>query len=84
MTLAEMYENGKFLEKSIEQAISFYKKAVKQGSGVAAYRLGLIYEYGKDAVVDIKMAKRWYYQAVNNFNEDAKKRLDELNNMESS
>ncbi|HFK9536433.1 TPA: tetratricopeptide repeat protein [Acinetobacter baumannii] len=84
ITLAEMYENGKFLEKSIEQAISFYKKAVKQGSGVAAYRLGLIYEYGKDTVVDIKMAKRWYYQAVNNFNEDAKKRLDELNNMESS
>lgn len=26
ITLAEMYENGKFLEKSIEQAISFYKK----------------------------------------------------------
>ena len=29
--------------------------------------------------IDIKMAKRWYYQAVSNFNEDAKKCLDALN-----
>ena len=29
--------------------------------------------------IDIKMAKRWYYQVVSNFNEDAKKRLDALN-----
>lgn len=53
ITLAEMYENGKFLEKVLNKLFLFIK-AVKQGSGVAAYRLGLIYEYGKDAVVDIK------------------------------
>lgn len=29
--------------------------------------------------IDLKMATRWYYQAVSNFNEDAKKRLDALN-----
>ena len=29
--------------------------------------------------IDLKMAKRWYDQAVSNFNEDAKKCLDALN-----
>lgn len=29
--------------------------------------------------IDLKMATRWYYQAISNFNEDAKKRLDALN-----
>ena len=29
--------------------------------------------------IDLKMAKRWYDQAVSNFNEDAKKCLDAIN-----
>lgn len=29
--------------------------------------------------IDLKMATRWYYQAISNFNEDAKKCLDALN-----
>ena len=37
-----------------------------------------MYEYGNGFDIDLKIAKRWYYQAASNFNEDAQKRLNEL------
>ncbi len=77
--LGEMYELGEGVEHSFEEAAILYRKAAKLRHAAAPYKLGLMYEHGRGFAVDIKMAKRWYYQAASHFNEDAQKRLDELN-----
>ncbi len=41
--LGEMLENGKGTEKSLDDAIGYYKKAVEMQHTGAAYRLGVIY-----------------------------------------
>jgi len=63
-----MYEKGKGVEQSFTEASNLYRKAAKQRNAIAPYRLGLMYEYGNGFDIDLKIAKRWYYQAASNFN----------------
>lgn len=45
-------------------AKAWYEKALKQGSGVAAYNLGLLYEYGKGGDVDYDEAVDYFEAAL--------------------
>ena len=58
--------------------MNLYKQSAKQGCAIAPYKIGLMYELGNGAAQDLKMAKRWYHQAANAFNQDAEIRLQKL------
>lgn len=76
--LAEMYEQGVLLNQNYDFALNLYKKSAKKGCAIAPYKIGLMYEFGRGVAIDLRVAKRWYHQAVNAFNEDAQIRLDQL------
>ena len=62
--LGVLYEKGLGGKKDINKAIEYYERAYKKNTSkkdIAAYNLGLVYQYGKgDIKKDIKKAKEWY------------------------
>lgn len=56
-------QNG--LTQNEAEAFEWYKKASAKGHGIAMYRLGLFYHYGKGNVKkDYNEAKKWYEKAI--------------------
>nr|WP_317659683.1 hypothetical protein [Acinetobacter sp. UGAL515B_02] len=69
------------VQKDIQQALIFYKKAANLRHATSAYRLGQIFELGQGVTLDLKLAKRFYHQAASNFSSEAKIRLDILDQL---
>lgn len=60
--LGLFYQHGYGVEKDIEQAVVYYKKAYQVNKDeLAAYNIALIYHYGIGATkVNYKIARKWY------------------------
>ena len=64
----------------IKKAFEYYTKAIESDYPAAAYKLGLLYERGKDFPKDMKKAKYYYYQIAVGLGYDrASKALARLN-----
>jgi|TARA_R110002033_G_scaffold9971_4_gene32765 TPR repeat protein len=79
LDLGVLYEKGLGGKKDIYKAIEYYERAYKNNTSqkdIAAYNLGLVYQYGKDKIKkDIEKAKEWY---KNSNYKKAKNKLKEL------
>ena len=75
--LASLYYNGDFLEKNPQEAFKYYSKALESNNlkrllrGNAAYRLGVMYRYGRGVEMNAEMADYWTKIAALNGNQDA-------------
>ena len=61
--LGQLYEFGKGVEQSFENAFMWYQKAAESGLATAQYNLGLLYEKGRGTEQDYKEAAKWYQLA---------------------
>ena len=73
--LAQAYENGNDVEKSLSRAFSWYRKAAEQGHAEAQYHLALAYEAGKSTTQDYAEAIAWYLKAAKSGHAEAQYRL---------
>jgi TPR repeat protein len=58
--LAEIYRDGKGVEKNFEESLKWYKLAAEQGNRGAIYTLGYMYYYGNEVERDYKEAYYWF------------------------
>lgn len=61
--LGQLYEFGKGVEQSFENALIWYQKAADSGLAAAQYNLGLLYEHGRGTEKNYKEAAKWYQRA---------------------
>ena len=82
--LGSLYEEGDNtlhprVERNCERALYHYGKAAAQGLREGQYRLGLLYESGKESIaMDTRLACYWFAQAATQGHPDAQSRLDNL------
>lgn len=62
--LGRMYADGQGVDKNLETAASWYRKAAEKGIADAQYRLGQMYETGHGAPSDLEYAYGWYSVAA--------------------
>ncbi|GAA6022565.1 hypothetical protein JCM10207_006587 [Rhodosporidiobolus poonsookiae] len=80
MALSKWYlcgSDGNF-EKNEGLAVTFAEKAAARQLPAAEFALGYFHEVGINGPIDLEKAKRWYTRASGHGNEDAKKRLEAL------
>ena len=85
--LAFAYRNGEVNTENTEKAVLCYKKILREFSAAvsvfsvdAAYSLGVIYMSGEGNVAkNLEDAKKYFQMAADWEDEDAKKKLKELN-----
>ena len=63
--LGYCYEYGKGVEKSLTEAVKWYRKAADNGYPNAKYVLGNCYKYGKGVEKSLTEAVKWYHKAAN-------------------
>ena len=63
--LANGYEHGYGVKKSLPQAIKYYKLAIKQGEPNAQQQMGVLYDNGKGVAQSDKKAFKLYTLAAN-------------------
>jgi len=64
---AEIDNNGKINKigkPDIEKAIYWYVKSANNGDAGSAYRLGEIYYYGSDVLINYKEAAKWFRKSI--------------------
>lgn len=61
--LGQLYEFGKGVEQSFENASLWYQKAAESGLATAQYNLGLLYEHGRGVPQNYHEAAAWYQRA---------------------
>ncbi len=62
--MGRLYERGRGVEASHEEALKWFRLAAQNGAAEAQYRLGRIYQEGSGVSRNNKMAARWFRQAV--------------------
>lgn len=62
--LGYLYEHGKGVEQSFDQAVTWYRKAAEQGEPAAQFNLGVMYRKGRGVTKDDKVARAWYEKAA--------------------
>lgn len=77
--LGNCYADGKGVSQDDTETVKWYRKAAEQGHARAQYMLGLLYEFGRGVPKDLKKAEKWYIKTAAQDDEDAIKRLRELN-----
>jgi TPR repeat protein len=55
-----------------------YREAAELGHAVAHNNLGRLYETGRGVARDLREARKWYQQAADQGNQQARQRLDKL------
>ena len=66
--VAEAYELGMGTDKNEAEAVRWYKLSAGQGNGDAQQKLGLIYDYGGDAVdFNAELADKWLAAAFRTY-----------------
>ena len=58
------YSEGTGVEKNLETAVYWFRKAAEQGYGVGEYNLGLRYQQGEGVEKDYEQALYWYRKAA--------------------
>ena len=76
--LGVLYEFGEGVEKDLEQAAMWYRKAAEQGHAVAQSNLGRLYEYGEGVEKDLEQATLWYRKSADQGNARAQNNLGVL------
>ena len=62
--LANWYAHGIKVEKSYRTARRWYEMAARRGDALAAYELGLLYEFGRGVLQDNALAAYWFQQGA--------------------
>ena len=62
--LGYCYEYGKGVEKSLTEAVKWYRKAADNGDSNAQYVLGNCYKYGKGVEQSFTEAAKWFRKAA--------------------
>ncbi len=65
-------------EQDYTQALEWYLRAANQGHAKAQFSLGYCYEFGDGVEQNQAEALYWYYAAFNNGDQEAKARIEEL------
>lgn len=65
-------------EQNREWGVQWYLRAANQGYAKAQFTLGYCYEFGEGVPQDQAEALFWYYAAYNNGDENAKERIEDL------
>jgi TPR repeat protein len=73
-----MYEIGCGVEKDLQQAVDFYRKAAEMDFPPAQYNMGSVYEQGAGVKKVIKKAIIWYQKAAEHNHPQAKDALKRL------
>ncbi len=63
--MAELYCEGKFVEKNYTKAVEWYRKAGMQGDSESIYNIGMMYYYGKGVSKDYKESVKFFKEASN-------------------
>ncbi|GBB87085.1 hypothetical protein RclHR1_13550003 [Rhizophagus clarus] len=69
--LAYNYENGEGIEKNLEKASHWYKKATENCNEDAMFGLAISYENGKETEKNLEKAFYWYQKAAESNYKDA-------------
>jgi hypothetical protein len=64
MWLAAAYEQGWFGERSVSEALRWFKKSAAQGNADAQNSLGQLYEDGEGVEQNYALAAKWYRKAA--------------------
>ena len=78
VSLAEIYLDGRGVDKDVERAMKYYTYAASQSSGAAQYALGINYANGRGVSRDPVKAHAWLSWAVNQNYEPAVAALSQL------
>lgn len=73
------YMKGDQVEKDLDKAIEWWKKAGEKGYAEAEYKLGVCYHFGFGIKKSHKLARYWYEKAANQQHKSAKVALKTLN-----
>ena len=73
-----MYYNGEGVEKSIEEAIKWWRRSAENGNSKAQVSLGAMYYDGKGVEKDMVQALMWNNLSVENGSDDGKQNQDTL------
>ena len=77
--MGNLYRGGFGVPKDLERAHDLYERAAADGSFVAIYNLGTMFERGEvGGQKDIETAKRWLEKSAAKGHEGAKKHLAEM------
>ena len=64
-SIAHMYRDGQGVEQDYDKAMEFYRQSAEDGSSMAMYELGDIYENGGcSQEIDLEAALKWYEKAA--------------------
>lgn len=75
LKLAEMYYNGKGVERNLEAAAQWFKKSAVAGEAEAQFELANMYKQGMGVEKNNALAIKWYRKAANQGHRAAKRRL---------
>lgn len=73
-----LYANGRGVEKDINAAIEWYKKAAASDYRAALFNLGRIYDMGQDVPRDLEQAHHWHLKAAKAGNSKSMARVAEM------
>ena len=78
--LGTCFEGGHGVQKDYGLAFFWYNKSAEQDFAIAQYALGLCYENGIGTIANQAKAIEWYKKAADQGVEEAKDRIEEINN----
>ncbi|KAF9972171.1 hypothetical protein BGZ73_004759 [Actinomortierella ambigua] len=76
--LGWIYEHGRGVDKSDQDAFWWYHLAAYQGTEVARFRVARMYEAGQGVEVSDEKAASWYWQCAEGGNAEAQYRIGEM------
>ena len=76
--IATMYFNGFGVDQDYAEAFKWYREAAEQGEANGQYSLAFMYENGYGVSKSRSEAKKWYEKAAAQGDEDAKNRLEKI------
>ena len=76
--LAYCYYYAEGVNQDYKEAVKWFQKSAEQGCISGQFFLGQCYETGHGVTKDLNEARKWYQKAADQGDEDAKKKLKEL------
>ena len=79
--LADCYYYGKGVNLNYEEAFKLYCNAAEQGYAIAQWSVAICYEEGIGIEKNLLEALKWYHKAAEQGDTDAKKKVEEIENL---
>jgi len=76
--LGIIFHKGYGVKQDLQKAFQLFVKSAKAGYSGAMYELGKCYEEGLGTEINFKKAKKWYIQAIDNYDDKAEEALQNL------